>query len=131
MINKLGHITILVNDYDEAIRFYTEKMGFNLLKDISFGEGKRWVSVVPPSQNDIALVFVLADTIEKKLLVGKQASDHVFITVETSNCHKTYTEMQNKGVNFYGVPREVPWGLEVVFEDLYGNRFDLVQHNGY
>jgi catechol 2,3-dioxygenase-like lactoylglutathione lyase family enzyme len=127
MNRKIGHITILVNDYDEAIDFYTNTLGFTLITDNSFGEGMRWVTVAPSKQNETAIVFVEADTDEKKHLVGSQAAQHVFLVIETDDFFRDYSLMKEKGVTFLGEPNEMPWGIEVVFEDLYGNRFDLLQ----
>ncbi|MCU7490805.1 MAG: VOC family protein [Bacteroidota bacterium] len=126
-MKNIGHITILVRNYDEAIQFYTDIMGFQLISDNDFGNGFRWVTVAPQKQSDTAIVFVLADTEEKRSKIGVQASDHVFMTFITDNCMRDYERMKAKGVNFQGFPTESPWGTEVVFEDLYGNKFDLVE----
>ncbi|MBB6734219.1 VOC family protein [Cohnella zeiphila] len=131
MLTKLGHVTVLVNDYDEAISFYTEKLGFALLADNTFGPGMRWVALAPAGGNETAIVLVAADTPEKRERVGSQAANHVFLVVHTDDCRRDYEAMKERGVRFFGEPRDVPWGVEVVFEDLYGNRFDLVQHNGF
>ncbi len=130
MNRKIGHITILVNDYDEAIQFYTQKLGFELLADNAFGNGMRWVSVAPSRQNGSAIVFVKADTREKAERVGTQVANHVLLVMETDDCYRDFAAMKEKGVTFFGEPKEMPWGIEVVFADLYGNRFDLLQHNG-
>lgn len=130
MLKKLGHVTILVENYDEAIQFYTQKAGFVLLADNAFGNGMRWVSVAPSKEAETAIVFVEADTANKKERLGTQAADHVFLVIQTDDCYRDYEKMKANGVHFFGEPQEVPWGIEVVFEDLYGNRLDLVQHNG-
>ncbi|WP_245552928.1 VOC family protein [Brevibacillus massiliensis] len=130
MNRKFGHVTILVKDYDEAIRFYTECLGFVLLTDNSFGNGMRWVTVAPSQNNETAIVFVKADTAEKLERVGSQAANHVLLVLQTDDCLRDYRMMKAKGVHFFGEPKTVPWGVEVVFEDLYGNRFDLLQYNG-
>lgn len=126
-MKKFGHLTILVNDYDEALDFYTQKLGFVKKSDNQFGGGNRWLTVAPPDQTDIEIIFVKADTPEKHELVGKQASDHVFLTLQTDDCWKDFKEMKEKGVHFFGEPTEQFYGTEVVFKDLYGNRFDLIQ----
>lgn len=130
MGKKLSHITVLVADYDEAVSFYTDKLGFELVADNAFGNGMRWVAVAPSGSNETSVVFVKADTPEKRARLGSQAADHVFLVIQTDDCKRDYEAMSAKGVRFLGEPREVPWGVEVVFEDLYGNRYDLVQHNG-
>ncbi|UVI33080.1 VOC family protein [Paenibacillus spongiae] len=131
MNRKIGFVTILVKDYDEAIQFYTEKLGFELLADNAFGHGMRWVAVAPSASNETAIVFVQADTSEKVARLGSQAANHVFLVIHTDDCRRDYDAMKARGVHFFGEPSDVPWGVEVVFEDLYGNRFDLVQHNGF
>ncbi|MBO1512728.1 VOC family protein [Metabacillus bambusae] len=131
MTRKIGHITILVKDYDEAIDFYTNTLDFTLISDNSFGEGMRWVTVAPAKQHETAIVFVEADTDEKKERVGSQVAGHVFLVIETDDCIRDYNNMKEKGVTFLGEPKDMPWGIEVVFEDLYGNRFDLLQVKSY
>jgi uncharacterized glyoxalase superfamily protein PhnB len=89
----------------------------------------RWLTVAPKDQADFELTFVTADTKEKQKALGKQAGDHVLMTLETDDCKRDYKEMKLKGVKFYGEPKEQMWGTEVVFEDLYGNLYDLVQRS--
>jgi catechol 2,3-dioxygenase-like lactoylglutathione lyase family enzyme len=124
---KIGHITLLVKDFDGALQFYVEKLGFVKREDAKFWGDMRWVTVSPKDQPDLELTFVLADTEEKQKALGKQAGDHVFITLETNNCKGDFEAMKAKGIKFYGEPTEQAWGIEVVFEDLYGNLYDLVQ----
>ncbi len=124
---KIGHITLLVKDQDEAAKFYVEKLGFQKRQDTVFWENMRWVTVSSKDQPDLELTFVKADSENKLKALGKQAGDHVFLTLETDDCRRDYNAMKAKGVKFYGEPTEQAWGIEVVFEDLYGNLFDLVQ----
>lgn len=131
MTRKIGHITILVKDYDEAIDYYTNTLDFTLISDNSFGEDMRWVTVAPAKQHETAIVFVEADTDDKKERVGSQAAGHVFLVIETDDCIRDYQNMKEKGVTFLGKPKDMPWGIEVVFEDLYGNRYDLLQVKSY
>ena len=125
--NRFGHITILVHDYDEAIQFYTGTLGMQTVADNVFGENQRWVELAFQNQTGIKIVFQKALTEREKQAVGNQAGDHVLLTIETPDCRKEYERLKNKNVKFHGEPESVPWGIEVVFEDLYGNRFDLVQ----
>ncbi len=125
-MNKIGHITLIVENQDEALKFYTEKLGFQKRKDLIFGN-MRWVTVSPKGQTDLELTFVLADSEAKRAAMGKQAGDHVFLTLETDDCRKEYKTLKAKGVKFYGKPEVQAWGVDVVLEDLYGNLFDLVQ----
>jgi catechol 2,3-dioxygenase-like lactoylglutathione lyase family enzyme len=126
---KIDHITILVKDQDKATKFYVEKLGFKKQQDTVFWGDMRWVTVSPIDQPDLELTFVKADTEDKLKALGKQAGDHVFLTLETDNCRRDYDAMKAKGVKFYGEPTEQSYGVEVVFEDLYGNLFDLIQRN--
>jgi catechol 2,3-dioxygenase-like lactoylglutathione lyase family enzyme len=126
-VNKIGHITIIVKDQDEALKFYTEKLGFQKRQDIAIAENVRWVTVSPKGQTDLELTFVIANSEPKRKAVGKQAGDHVFLTLETDDCRKEYKALKAKGVKFYGKPEVQSWGVDVVLEDLYGNLFDLVQ----
>ena len=125
-LNKIGHITLLVKDQDEALKFYVEKLGFQKRQDAMLGS-MRWLTVSAKDQADLELTFVLADSEEKRRALGKQAGDHVFLTLETDDCRKEYKALKARGVKFYGKPEVQPWGIDVVLEDLYGNLFDLVQ----
>ena len=124
---KIGHVTLLVKDYDEALAFYVGKLGFEKRQDTVFAENSRWVTVSPRDQPDLELTFVLADTPDKQAALGKQAGDHVFMTLQTDDCKRDYAALKTKGVKFQGEPTEEDWGIEVVFEDLYGNLYDLIQ----
>jgi catechol 2,3-dioxygenase-like lactoylglutathione lyase family enzyme len=126
-MNKIGHITLLVKNQDEALKFYTEKLGFQKRQDLEIAQNMWWVTVSPKGQSDLELTFVVADSEEKRRAVGKQAGDHVFLTLESDDCRKEYKALKAKGVKFYGKPEVQAWGVDVVFEDLYGNLFDLVQ----
>jgi len=126
-MNKIGHITLLVKDQDEAIKFYTQKLGFQKRQDIVIAKNVRWVTVSPKGQEALELTLVVADSEEKRKAVGKQAGDHVFLTLESDDCRKEYKALKAKGVKFYGKPELQSWGVDVVLEDLYGNLFDLVQ----
>lgn len=127
MLHKIGHITLFVNDYDKALDFYVNKLGFDKKSDVQMGPGFRWLTVAPKNATETALVFVLADTPEKKALVGNQAANHVFLTIHTDDCWRDYKILRDRGVRFFGEPQDMPYGTEVVFQDLYGNRLDLIQ----
>jgi catechol 2,3-dioxygenase-like lactoylglutathione lyase family enzyme len=126
---RIGHITLIVKDQDEAANFYVQKLGFQKREDTFFGENMRWVTVSPKDQPDLELTFLKADTEDKLKALGKQAGDHVFLTLETDNFKRDYLKMKKKGVKFFGDPEEQPYGVEVVFEDLYGNLIDLIQRS--
>jgi catechol 2,3-dioxygenase-like lactoylglutathione lyase family enzyme len=127
MIEEIGHITVLVKDQDEALNFYVEKLGFVKRQDTFFGEGMRWVTVSPKAQSDLEITFVVAEGGNTLGALGRQAGDHVFLTLETRDCRREYELLKAKGVKLHGEPEEQPYGMEVVFEDLYGNLFDLIQ----
>lgn len=129
MIKKVGHITVLVKDQNEALEFYTGKLGFKKCQNTIFGEGMRWVTVAPMGQSNLEVTFVKAEGKEKLKALGKQAGDHVFLTLETDDCQGDYEVLKTKGVKFFGKPERQSYGIEVVFEDLYGNLFDLIQRS--
>jgi catechol 2,3-dioxygenase-like lactoylglutathione lyase family enzyme len=126
-MNQIGHITLLVKEQDEALKFYTEKLGFQKRQDIVISGNTRWVTVSPKGQADLELTFVVADSEDKRKALGKQAGNHVFLTLETDDCRKEFKALKAKGIKFYGKPEVQAWGVDVVLEDLYGNLFDLVQ----
>jgi predicted enzyme related to lactoylglutathione lyase len=126
MITKIGHITLLVRDQDEALRFYTEILGMEKRADMTMDNGFRWLAVAPPGE-PVEIVFVKADTPEKRARVGSQVADHVFLVLHTDDCHKQAAQMQARGVKFLSQPTEQPWGVEAVFQDLYGNVMDLLE----
>ncbi len=131
MIRKMSYFTILVDDQDRALSFYTEKLGFEKLADESLGRGQRWLVVGPKDKTDVGLVLARADTQEKKEALGHQGGGHVLIVFQTNDCRKTYQELKSKGVEFIGTPEERPAGMSVIFRDLYGNQFDLLQPKGW
>lgn len=124
---KIGHITLLVHDIDEAVAFYTEKLGFVKQADRKAWLDIRWVSASPKDQPDVALTFVQADTDEKEEAVGKQTPGHVYLFLETDDIMHDVAEMKAKGVNFIKLPEDHPWGKTATLTDLYGNIINLVQ----
>jgi catechol 2,3-dioxygenase-like lactoylglutathione lyase family enzyme len=126
MITKIGHITILVRDQDEAILFYTNILGMEKRSDVAMENGFRWVTVAPKDQK-LEIVFVLADSPEELARVGNQAADHVFLVLHTDDCRKEAARLQALGVKFLSLPTNQMWGVEAVFQDLYGNVMDLLE----
>ena len=110
-MNKIGHITLLVKDQDEALKFYSQKLGFQKRQDMVIAKNLRWVTISPKGQEDLELTLVVADSEEKRKAVGKQAGDHVFLTLESEDCRKEYKELKAKGVKFYGKPELQSWGV--------------------
>ena len=119
MITKLAIVTILVRDQDEALRYYTEKLGFAKRADIAFGN-ERWVTVAPIEQTEVQIALLLPND---PLQVGKSTT----WSFQTGDCHATYKTLKERGVLFVEPPTERSYGIEAVFEDLYGNRFSLLQ----
>ncbi len=127
MKQKIGGIALLVEAYDEAIAFYTEKLGFSLVEDTDLGQGKRWVLVAPPGANDSQLLLAKAATPEQRNRVGDQTGGRVFLFLHTDDFWRDYYRMNAAGVRFLEEPRVEAYGTVVVFEDLYGNKWDLLQ----
>lgn len=125
-MSKLGLVSLVVKDYDEAIAFYTGCLGFVLEADEVQDAGRRWV-VVRPSSGGTGLLLALAKNDEEASRIGNQAGGRVFLFLETDNFARDHAAMLTKGVRFREVPRKEPYGTVAVFEDLYGNLFDLIE----
>jgi len=123
----IANITLLVHDYDDAIAFYTGKLGFTLLEDSDLGNGKRWVQVAPAQHNGTALLLAKATTDAQRSVVGAQAGDRVWLFLHTDDFWRDYHVMLTAGVHFLEQPRQEPYATGVVFTDLYGNKWDLLQ----
>jgi catechol 2,3-dioxygenase-like lactoylglutathione lyase family enzyme len=128
MRQRLSLAALLVRDYDEAIDFYVGKVGFELVEDAPQGGGKRWVVVRPPG-SDAGLVLAKASG-EQARAVGAQAGGRVFLFLETDDFGRDQARMAAAGVRFLEAPRREPYGVVAVWEDLYGNRWDLIQPAG-
>lgn len=127
MPQNLGLVTLLVRDYDEALAYFTEKLAFDVLEDRDLGEGKRWVEVRPPGAQETALLLARqADGLQESQ-IGLQAGGRVCLFLYTDDFWRDYRAMQARGVRFQEEPRQEAYGTVVVFEDLYGNRWDLLQ----
>jgi catechol 2,3-dioxygenase-like lactoylglutathione lyase family enzyme len=123
---KLGALTFLVRDYDEAIAWFTQELGFVLTADTDLGGGKRWVTVTPPGGGTALL---LAHAVgEQSTVIGKQGGGRVFLFLRSDNFARDHAAMQAKGVRFLEEPRHEPYGIVAVFEDLYGNKWDLIEY---
>ncbi len=122
-------MALVVGNYDDAIAFYTQKLGFDLIEDTDQGNGKRWVLVSPPNSNGTNLLLAQASTQQQLEAVGNQTGGRVFLFLHTNDFWRDYELMQKNGVNFNEQPRVEEYGTVVVFEDLYGNKWDLLQLN--
>ncbi len=123
----VGIVTLVVRDYDEAIQYFTQKLGFALLEDTPREGDKRWVVVAPPTSQGAGLLLARAATPEQEACVGRQTGGRVFLFLHTDDFAADYQAMQARGVRFVEAPRNEAYGTVVVFEDLYGNRWDLLQ----
>ena len=127
MSQRLGLVSLLVREYDEAIDFFTRALGFRLLEDTPLGGGKRWVRVAPPGAGTVALLLARAATPAQHARVGDQSGGRVFLFLETDDLARDHAALGARGVRFTESPRQEPYGTVVVFLDLYGNRWDLIQ----
>ena len=128
MSQKIANISLLVNDYDEAISFYTKKLGFDLIQDIKLSETKRWVLVKPKGEGNCHLLLAKADGEEQAKYIGNQTGGRVFLFLNTDDFWRDYNNMKDQGIQFNEKPREEPYGTVVVFQDLYGNLWDLIEN---
>lgn len=127
MSQRLSALTLLVRDYDEAIAWFTSRLGFRLIEDTPLGEGKRWVVVRPPGASEAGLLLAKAATAEQAASIGKQAGGRVFLFLETDHFARDHPAMLERGVQFREAPRHEAYGTVAVFEDLYGNLWDLIE----
>jgi len=127
MQQYLAGVSLVVNDYDEAIDFYTRKLSFTLLEDTRMSETKRWVVIVPPGSTGCTLLLAKAANDAQKAAVGNQTGGRVFLFLHTDNFDRDYKKMQEAGIEFIESPRQEAYGKVVVFADLYGNRWDLIE----
>jgi catechol 2,3-dioxygenase-like lactoylglutathione lyase family enzyme len=125
MAQHIVQMALVVHDYDEAIRFYTESLGFILLEDTQLSDTKRWVRVAP-ADSRCCLLLAKAASAEQSLSVGNQSGGRVFLFLHTDDLWRDFVDFQSRGVNFIGQPRAEEYGL-VVFTDLYGNKWDLIE----
>jgi len=125
----IGRVALLVRDYDEAIAYFTGRLGFSLLEDTALGNGKRWVLVAPPGGARPAVLLAKAVTAEQERRVGDQTGGRVFLFLETDDFWRDYRDMRSRGVSFAEEPRREAYGAVAVFTDLYGNKWDLVERS--
>lgn len=127
MAQTIAAVALVVPDYDEAIAWYTGTLGFDLVEDTPLGGGKRWVVVAPPGSTGTRLLLARAATPEQRARVGDQTGGRVFLFLHTDDFAGDHAHMLAQGVHFVEQPRYEVYGTVVVFEDLYGNRWDLIQ----
>jgi catechol 2,3-dioxygenase-like lactoylglutathione lyase family enzyme len=125
MKQSIAHMALVVDDYDDAIKFYTEKLHFTLVEDTVLSETKRWVLVAPPGSAESCLLLARAANEEQRSRVGNQTGGRVFLFLSTDNFQRDYTDMQARGIEFVREPIVESYGTVAVFKDLYGNLWDL------
>jgi catechol 2,3-dioxygenase-like lactoylglutathione lyase family enzyme len=127
MLTKLTHVTLFVKDQDEALKFYTQKLGFKIHTDAMFGETMRWLTITPATQSDMELSLMLAENADEKALIGKQGGHKPLLAFACDDCEKTHETLKRNGVKIVSVPEAQPWGTSMAVEDLYGNQLYIVQ----
>ena len=128
MKQSIVHVALVVRDYDEAIRFYTEKLGFTVVEDAYQPEqDKRWVVIAPPGSEGATLLLARASTPRQDPFVGDQAGGRVFLFLTTDDFWRDYNRMVSLGITFVREPHMESYGTVAVFEDLYGNLWDLLE----
>ncbi len=126
---RIGAVTVVVKDYDEAKAWYRDVLGFVVVEDTPLPDAKRWVVVAPAEDGGTGLLLAKAADDRQSDRIGDQTGGRVFLFLHTDNFWRDYRSMQDRGVRFCEQPREESYGTVVVFEDLYGNRWDLLQLN--
>jgi catechol 2,3-dioxygenase-like lactoylglutathione lyase family enzyme len=129
MYQRIAHIALVVEDYDEAIEFYTKKLDFELLEDTKLDEKKRWVIVSPPGAKECSLLLAKAANERQKESIGNQTGGRVGFFLFTDDFWRDYNKMVERKISFVRPPTEFDYGTVAVFEDLYGNMWDLIEPN--
>ncbi len=127
MIQRLVHVTLLVDDYDKAIDFYTQKLNFRLVEDTVLSESKRWVIISPPGSEGCCLLLAKAANEEQSSRIGNQTGGRVFLFLQTNDFKRDFKNLQSKGVSIIRGPIIEDYGTVAVFADLYGNLWDLIE----
>lgn len=127
MVQKLANVTLLVDNYDRALKFYLEKLNFDLIEDTKLSENKRWVVISPKANDGTRLLLAEAKNEEEKSRIGNQTGGRVFLFLQTDDFERDYKNMISKDVEFIEEPRYEPYGIVAVFSDLYGNLIDLIE----
>jgi len=127
MQNRLAHIAIVVKDYDEAIKFYTKKLNFTLVEDTVLNDSKRWVLVAPHGSTECCLLLAKAANEEQRSRIGNQTGGRVFLFLHTDDFQRDYQNLLDKEIKIVREPVIETWGTVAVFEDLYGNLWDLIE----
>ena len=129
MKQKIAHIALLVADYDEAISFYVDKLHFDLIEDTALSETKRWVLVAPKGSQEFSLLSAKADGNFQKQNIGNQSGGRVFLFLNTDNFDRDYQNLKDNNIKIVREPKTEAYGKVLVFKDIYGNLWDLIQRN--
>ena len=129
MNQRIAHIALVVDNYDDAIEFYTQKLDFQLLEDTKLSEDKRWVTIAPRGAKDCSLLLAKAGNEQQATFVGNQTGGRVFLFLFTDDFWLDYEKLKSREVKFVRQPEELEYGIVAVFEDLYGNMWDLIEPN--
>ncbi len=127
MSQRIAHTTLVVDDYDRAIKFYTEKLNFIVVEDTMLSETKRWVLISPKGSEKFSILLAKAVNEEQKSRIGNQTGGRVFMFLYTDNFWRDYRTMVDNKINFIQLPREEKYGTVAVFEDLYCNLWDFIE----
>ena len=128
MKQSIGHIALIVKDYDEAIEFYTKKMNFDLIEDTyQPKQDKRWVVISPPNSTGTTILLAKASKPKQEDFIGNQAGGRVFLFLNTDDFWRDYNQMTLNGIEFVRKPKKADYGTVAVFKDLYGNLWDLLE----
>ena len=126
---RIAHIALVVDDYDDAIEFYTKKLDFQLLEDTKLSDEKRWVMVAPRGAKECCLLLAKAANEQQAKFVGNQTGGRVFLFLFTDDFRRDYEKLINREIKFVRPPQDFEYGTVAVFEDLYGNMWDLIEPN--
>ena len=134
MLTRITHITVLVKDQDEALAWYRDVLGFTLRSDEIFGPGMRWLTVSPPQQSGLEIVLQTPHPVahgkERAAAMHRLIGQGTTTVLATDDCHGDYALLTARGVHFSTPPEEMPWGISALFQDLYGNSYNLLQSFG-
>lgn len=127
MYKRIAHIALVVDDYDRAIEFYTKKLDFVLLEDSRIEDKKRWVLITPPGAKECSILLAKASTEKQRRIIGNQTGGRVGFFLFTDNFWRDYKLYKSRGITIIRPPKEFEYGIVAVFEDLYGNLWDLIE----
>ena len=127
MNQHIAHISLLVADYDEAVKFYTQKLNFSLIEDTPISEDKRWVLIAPSGSRECGLLLAKASSDEQKKYIGNQTGGRVFLFLYSDNFERDYQNLIQEKIQIVRAPKHESYGTVAVFADLYGNLWDLIE----